>query len=75
MQEKNVFDWRGPSVFSLDKKMKQVANGAKAGQIASQKAMDKLNERKQIVIYSKGKESARTKTLDDQVVEEKICGM
>jgi hypothetical protein len=74
MQEKNVFDWRGPSVFSLDKKMKQVANGAKAGQIASQKAMDKLNERKQIVIYSKGKESARTKTLDDQVVEEKICG-
>lgn len=59
---KNVFDWRGPSVFSLDVKMKQMANGAKAGQIASQKAMDKLNERKQIVIYSKGKESAKTKT-------------
>jgi hypothetical protein len=74
MQEKNVFDWRGPSVFLLDKKMKQVANGAKAGQIASQKAMDKLNERKQIVIYSKGKEGAKTKTLDDQVVKEKICG-
>ena len=62
MQNKNVFDWRGPSVFSLDVKMKQMANGAKAGQIASQKAMDKLNERKQIVIYSKGKESAKTKT-------------
>ena len=60
MQNKNAFDWRGPSVFTLDVKMKQMANGAKAGQIASQKAMDKLNERKQIVIYSKGKESAKT---------------
>ena len=62
MQNKNVFDWRGPSVFSLDVKMKQMANGAKAGQIASQKAMDKLSERKQILIYSKGKESVKTKT-------------
>ena len=61
MQNKNAFDWRGPSVFSLDKKMKQMANGAKAGQIASQRAMDKLSERKQILIYSKGKESAKTK--------------
>ena len=60
MQSKNVFDWRGPSVFSLDKKMKQMASGARAGQLASQKAMDKLNEKKQIVIYSKGKESAKT---------------
>jgi hypothetical protein len=74
MDEKNVFDWRGPSLFSLDKKMKQVANGVKAGQLASQKAMDKLSERKQIIIYSKGKENAKTKTLDDQVVEGKICG-
>ena len=62
MSEKNAFDWRGPSVFSLDVKMKQMANGAKAGQIASQKAMDKLSERKQILIYSKGKESVKTKT-------------
>lgn len=62
MQNKNAFDWRGPSVFSLDVKMKQMANGAKAGQIASQKAMDKLSERKQILIYSKGKESVKTKT-------------
>ena len=62
MQNKNVFDWRGPSVFSLDVKMKQMANGAKAGQIASQRAMDKLNEKKKIVIYSKGKESVKTKT-------------
>jgi hypothetical protein len=60
MKNKNVFDWRGPSVFSLDVKMKQMANGAKAGQIASQKSINKLNERKQIVIYSKGKESAKT---------------
>jgi hypothetical protein len=61
MQNKNVFDWRGPSVFSTDVKMQQMANGAKAGQIASQKAMDKLMEKKQIIIYSKGKESAKTK--------------
>jgi len=62
MKKKNVFDWRGPSVFTLDAKMRQAANGAKAGQIASQKAMDKLSERKQIIIYSKGKESAEIKT-------------
>jgi len=62
MKKKNVFDWRGPSVFTLDAKMRQAANGAKAGQIASQKAMDKLSERKQIIIYSKGKESVETKT-------------
>jgi hypothetical protein len=60
MQNKNAFDWRGPSVFSSDVKMKQMASGAKAGQIASQRAMDKLNEKKQIVIYSKGRESAKT---------------
>ena len=58
MQNKNAFDWRGPSVFSTDVKMQQMANGAKAGQIASQKT---LNEKKQIVIYSKGKQSAKTK--------------
>jgi hypothetical protein len=61
MSVKNVFDWRGPSVFSTDVKMQQMANGAKAGQIASQRAMDRLNEKKQIVIYSKGKESVKTK--------------
>ena len=60
MQNKNVFDWRGPSVFSTDVKMQQMANGAKAGQIASQRAADKLNEKKQVLIYSKGKESAKT---------------
>ena len=61
MQNKNAFDWRGPSVFSTDVKMQQMANGAKAGQIASQRAADKLNEKKQVLIYSKGKESAKTK--------------
>ena len=61
MLNKNAFDWRGPSVFSLDKKMKQMASGARAGQLASQRAMEKLSERKQILIYSKGKESAKTK--------------
>ena len=55
-----VFDWRGPSVFTLDNKMKQMASGARAGQIASQRAADKINEKKQVLIYSKGKESAKT---------------
>jgi len=62
MKEKNAFDWRGPSVFSLDKKMKQMASGARAGQIASQRAMEKLSEKKQIIIYSKGKESVKAET-------------
>jgi hypothetical protein len=61
MPNKNVFDWRGPSVFSLDAKMRQAAYGAKAGQIASQRAADKINEKRQVLIYSKGKESAKTK--------------
>jgi len=52
---KNVFDWQGPSVYLLDKKLKQVASGVKAGQLASQKAMDKLSERKPIIIYRKRK--------------------
>lgn len=61
MSVKSVFDWRGPSVFSSDVKMKQMASGARAGQLASQRAMDKLNEKKQIVIYSKGRQNAKTK--------------
>ena len=61
MSVKNAFDWKGPSVFSLDVKMKQMASGARAGQIASQRAADKLNEKKQVLAYSKGKESAKTK--------------
>jgi hypothetical protein len=55
-----VFDWQGPSVFTLDNKMRQMASGARAGQIASQRAADKINEKKQVLIYSKGKESAKT---------------
>lgn len=58
MSVKNAFDWRGPSVFSLDAKMRQAAYGAKAGQIASQRT---LNEKKQIIIYSKGKQNVKTK--------------
>jgi len=49
-----VFDWRGPSVFTLDNKMKQMASGARAGQLASQRAADKINEKKQVFVYSKG---------------------
>lgn len=61
MSAKNAFDWRGPSVFSSDMKMKQIASGVRGGQLASQRAADKLNERKQVLVYSKGKESAKTK--------------
>lgn len=57
-----IFDWRGPSVFTLDSKMKQMASGARAGQLASQRAADKINEKKQVFIYSKGRlDDAKTK--------------
>jgi len=52
-----VFEWEGPSVFTLDKRMRQMASGTRAGQIASQRAADKINEKRQVLIYSKGKES------------------
>ena len=54
MNEKNVFDWRGPSLFTTDKKMKQMASGVRGGQMASQIAKDKLDEKKQVLVYSKG---------------------
>jgi hypothetical protein len=57
---KNAFDWEGPSVYLLDKKMKQMASGARAGQISSQRAADKINEKRQVLVYSKGKESANS---------------
>jgi outer membrane murein-binding lipoprotein Lpp len=41
----------------LDKKMKQVASGVRAGQLASNRAREKLDEKKQVLVYSKGKES------------------
>lgn len=50
-----VFDWKGPSVFSSDNKMKQMANGTRAGQLARQREIDRLNEKKQVLVYSKGK--------------------
>lgn len=50
-----VFDWQGPSMYLLDKKMKQVASGVKAGQLARQREVDKINEKRQVLIYSKGK--------------------
>jgi len=53
-----VFDWQGPSVFTLDKKMQQFANGGRFGQLARQTAKNKLEEKKQVLIYSKGKKSA-----------------
>lgn len=57
-----VFDWRGPSAFVLDNKMKQMASGVRAGQLASQRAADKINEKKQVFVYSKGRlDDAKTK--------------
>ena len=57
-----AFDWQGPSLFSVDKKMKQIASGVKAGQLASQRARDKLDEKKQVFVYSKGRlDNAKTK--------------
>ena len=53
-----VFDWQGPSVFTSGSKMKQMANGVRAGQLASQTAKNKLEEKKQVLVYNKGKESA-----------------
>jgi hypothetical protein len=50
-----VFDWQGPSLFTLDKKMKQMANGVRAGQLASQTAKIKLEEKNQVFIYAKAK--------------------
>jgi len=49
-----VFDWQGPSVFTLDKKMKQIASGVRAGQLASNRTKEKLEEKKQVFVYSKG---------------------
>lgn len=49
-----VFDWQGPSVFTLDKKMRQIASGVRGGQLASSKAREKLDEKKQVFVYSKG---------------------
>jgi hypothetical protein len=57
-----VFDWRGPSVFSLDHKMKQIASGTRAGQLARQRQIDSLHEKKQVFVYSKGRlDNAKTK--------------
>ena len=56
-----VFEWRGPSVFTLDKKMKQFANGGRFGQLASQTARENLEEKKQVFVYSKGRlDNAKT---------------
>jgi hypothetical protein len=57
---KNAFDWQGPSVYLLDKRMRQIADGTRAGQIASKRAAEKINEKKQVLVYSKGKESANS---------------
>jgi hypothetical protein len=49
-----AFDWQGPSVFTLDKKMRQIASGVRGGQLASSNAREKLDEKKQVFVYSKG---------------------
>ena len=57
-----VFDWRGPSVFTLDNKMRQIASGTRAGQLARQRGYGNLDEKKQVFVYSKGRlDNAKTK--------------
>ena len=57
-----VFEWRGPSVFTLDNKMRQIASGTRAGQLARQRQIDSLHEQKQVFVYSKGRlDNAKTK--------------
>lgn len=51
-----VFDWQGPSVFSLDNKMKQMASGARAGQLARQRGCGSIDEKKQVFVYTKAKQ-------------------
>ena len=48
-----VFEWEGPSVFTSDKKMKQVANGARAGQLARQRGYGDIDIKKQVFVYIK----------------------
>jgi len=48
-----VFEWQGPSVFTSDKKMRQVANGARAGQLARQRGHGDIDIKKQVFVYIK----------------------
>jgi hypothetical protein len=50
-----VFDWEGPSVYLLDKKMRQVANGARAGQLARERGYGDIDIKKQVFVYTKAK--------------------
>lgn len=51
---KNAFNWRGePSIYSRDKKLKQIA----AGQILGQLSRDRIaiTEKKEFTIYARAK--------------------
>jgi hypothetical protein len=50
-----VFEWEGPSVYLLDKKMKQIANGARAGQLARERGYGDIDIKKQVFVYTKAK--------------------
>jgi len=50
-----VFDWEGPSLFTSDKKMKQIANGARAGQLARERGYGDIDIKKQVFVYTKVK--------------------
>ena len=50
-----VFEWEGPSVYLLDKKMRQVANGARAGQLARERGYGDIDIKKQVFVYTKAK--------------------
>lgn len=50
-----VFDWQGPSLYMLDKKMKLMASGVRAGQLSRERARQTLEEKAQVFVYSKAK--------------------
>ena len=53
-KSKNVFDWRGePSIWTTDKKLKQVAAGQALGKNARERIA--LTEKKEFTIYSRAK--------------------
>jgi hypothetical protein len=54
IKEKNAFDWQGePSIWTKDKKLKQIAAGQMLGQNAKERIS--LTEKKQVYVYSEAK--------------------
>jgi len=53
-KSKNAFDWRGePSIWTTDKKLKQVAAGQLLGKNARERIA--LTEKKEFTVYARAK--------------------